>query len=501
MKKNLVCLSLGIAMLSGCSDDSITHQKSDPWFEQGQAQLQSVLKRRNIEEKAKNVIVFVGDGNGIASVTATRIFKGQLDGGQGEDYQLSYEHFPHMALSKTYNTNAQTPDSAGTATAIMTGIKTKMGLVSVNDSIDRGDCRAAMQNEAATLLELAELDGRSTGVVTTTRITHATPAATYAHSADRNFEDDNWLSAGDREAGCKDIAQQLIEFPYGDGIEVAMGGGRRHFLPKNISDPEGEFGKRRDDRNLIEEWQELHPEGKYVWNQKGFDKIDPEKTDKLFGLFNSSHMEYELDRSKDQGGEPSLAEMTEKAIDILSKNDDGYFLLVEGGRTDHAHHAGNAHRALADGVAMADAVEVAMRKTNKEDTLIVVTADHSHTFVIQGYAHRGNPILGLSQGLDKKGRPVMTPTLALDGKPYTTLSYANGPGAHTHGPRPHATEEEALGDDYKQQALIPFESETHAGEDVAIYASGPWAHLFNGVLEQNYIFHAINHAAKLDAER
>ncbi|WP_299769397.1 alkaline phosphatase [uncultured Pseudoteredinibacter sp.] len=500
-KKKILCLSLGLGLLAGCSDDSITQQKTNPWFEQGQAQLKAALKRENNENKAKNVIVFVGDGNGIASVTATRIFKGQIDGGDGEEFQLSYEHFPHMALSKTYNTNAQTPDSAGTATAIMTGIKTKMGLISVNDSIDRGDCQAALKNHAATLMELAELDGRSTGVVTTTRITHATPASTYAHSADRNFEDDSKLSAHDKEAGCKDIAQQLIEFSYGDGIEVAMGGGRRHFLPSNVSGPEGKFGKRRDQRNLIEEWQEKHPDGRYVWNQKGFDKVDPKETDKLFGLFNSSHMEYELDREKDQGGEPSLAEMTDKAIDILSKNDDGFFLLVEGGRIDHAHHAGNAKRALTDGIAMADAVEMAMRKTDKEDTLIIVTADHSHTFVIQGYSYRGNPILGLAQGIDKKGRPANTPNLALDGKPYTTLSYANGPGAHSHGPRPHATEEQAQSHDYKQQALIPLESETHAGEDVAIYARGPWAHLFNGVVEQNYIFHAINHAAELDAER
>ncbi|MCV6614255.1 MAG: alkaline phosphatase, partial [Cellvibrionaceae bacterium] len=238
VKTSLLATGIGLALLNGCSDDSITAQKENEWFKQGQAELQNALKRKNNTDTAKNVILFIGDGNGVASVTATRIYQGQAEGYQGEEYQLSFEHFPHMALSKTYNTNAQTPDSAGTATAMLSGIKTKMGLIGVNDSIERGDCQGALQNQAATLLELAELSGRATGVVTTTRITHATPAATYAHSAERNYEDDSKLSGADQEAGCKDIARQLIEFPYGDGVDVAMGGGRRHFLPKNVSDPE-----------------------------------------------------------------------------------------------------------------------------------------------------------------------------------------------------------------------------------------------------------------------
>lgn len=498
---NITIGSLSLAILSGCGDASISNQKNDIWFQQAQAEITAAKKRALNTGHAKNVILFIGDGNGIASNAAVRIYKGQLEGGLGEDYQLSYEHFPHLALSKTYNTNAQTPDSAGTASAMLTGIKTKQGVISINDSVDRGDCVNAMKNEAATLLELAEVSGRATGVVTTTRITHATPASAYAHSSDRDFEDDTSLSSEDKAAGCRDIAQQFIDFSYGDGIEVAMGGGRRHFIPKSISDPEGQTGKRQDGRNLIEEWQQKYPNGNYVWDQKGFDNIDADKTDKVLGLFNSSHMEYELDREKDLAGEPSLAQMTSKAIDVLSNNDEGFFLLVEGGRIDHGHHAGNAQRALGDGSAFADAVEAAIKKTDSDETLIVVTADHSHTIVMQGYAKRGNPILGLSVGVDKKGQPKETPTLARDGKPYTTLAYINGPGSIKSGPRPHATQEEVQGLDYKQQALIPSSSETHAGEDVAIYAKGPWAHLLNGVVEQNYIFHVINEAATLNAER
>lgn len=505
MKTSLKLLSLPLislstmTFLSGCSDSNNSLQKDNPWFKQAQQRLEQNKQQTIIDRKAKNVIIFIGDGNGVASVSATRILQGQQLGGSGEEYQLAYETLPHLALAKTYNTNAQTPDSAGTASAIMTGIKTKQGVLSINESVARGDCVAALGNHATTLFELAERSGRSTGLVTTTRLTHATPASTYAHSADRNFEGDRYLDGDQKQAGCKDIAQQFVEFNIGDGIDVALAGGRGYFLPESVSDGEGEFGKRQDQRNLIEEWQDRNEHGKYVWNQQGFDKINPKKTEKLLGLFESSHMEYELDRASDLGGEPSLSEMTEKAIDVLRRNDEGYVLLVEGGRIDHGHHAGNAARALNDGIAFAEAVATALRKTDPEDTLIVVTADHSHTIVMQGYAKRGNPILGLSVGLDKHGAPLNTPALALDGKPYTTLAYVNGPGSIKSGPRPHATDEEAQSNDYQQQSIIPLKSETHAGEDVAIYARGPQAHLLNGVVEQNYIFHLVDYAAELGA--
>ena len=134
-------------------------------------------------------------------------------------------------------------------------------------------------------------------------------------------------------------------------------------------------------------------------------------------------MQYETDREKDKGGEPSLAEMTAKAIDMLSQNNDGYVLMVEAGRIDHAHHAGNAYRALEDTVALSDAVKAALAKVNQEETLVIVTADHSHVFTIAGYPKRNNPILGIAgEGDDKK--------------PYTTLGYMNGPAPRSTSPAP-----------------------------------------------------------------
>src|SRR5436190_8983554 len=129
------------------------------------------IERKN---KAKNVILFLGDGMGISTLTAARIFEGQRRGESGEENRLSFEEFPFSALSKTYSANQQTSDSAPTMSAIITGVKTDEGTLSVNQNIVRGDYRTVKGNETKTLLEYAEEAGKSTGVVTTTRVTHAT---------------------------------------------------------------------------------------------------------------------------------------------------------------------------------------------------------------------------------------------------------------------------------------------------------------------------------------
>ena len=112
--------------------------------------------------------------------------------------------------------------------------------------------------------------------------------------------------------------------------------------------------------------------------------------ERVFGLFNESHMQYEADRGNDIAGEPSITEMTSKAIDILAQNENGFFLMVESGRIDHAHHAGNAYGALQDTIAFADAIQAAVDMTDPQETLILVTADHGHVFTIAGYPKRDN---------------------------------------------------------------------------------------------------------------
>jgi len=455
----------------------------------------------SVASTAKNVILFIGDGMGVSTVTAIRILDGQRKGMSGEENVLPFEHFPYVALSKTYEINQQVGESAGTATAIMTGQKTNAGFIGVGSDATRGDCASANGKHLPSVLELAESSGRSTGVVTTTRLTHATPASTFAHVPERDWENDRNLTEEARQNGCTDIAAQLIEFPHGNGIEVALGGGRIKFLPYDIADPENadtEEG-RQDTRNLTQEWLQKHPNSAYVWNQQQFDSIDPKSTDHLLGLFESDHMQFEADRAEDTAGEPSLAQMTRLAIEILSRNQSGYFLMVEGGRIDHGHHDNNAYRALTDGIAFADAVAVADEMTNQNDTLIIVTADHSHTFAFSGYPTRGNPILGKVNSNDSNGKPGSTDTLMDDAKPFTTLGYYVGPGAAwVGGPRPDLSKVDTVNDkNFIQQAVIPAEDDTHGGEDVAVYARGPGAERIHGVMEQNEIFHAMKEALHL----
>ena len=432
-------------------------------------------------EPKRGVILFVGDGMGVSTVTAARILDGQNKGFAGEENLLAFEHFPHVALVKTYNVDAQVSDSAGTMTALVAGRRTRAGVLSVGPEAARGDCAGSKQHELVTLLEEAEQRGYRTGVVSTARITHATPAAAYAHSPDRNWELPGAVPEADRSL-CPDIARQLVEFPYGDGVDVVLGGGRAMFLGIDAPDPEDETGtgRRRDGRNLTEEWVDAAEDRRFVFDQAGFDGLPA--TGQVLGLFEASHMEFEADREDDAGGEPSLAEMTAYAIENVASGH-GFFLVVEGGRIDHAHHAGNAYRALVDAIAFSEAVVVAVAMTDPNETLIVVTADHSHTLTIAGYSARGNPILGFAAGKD--GRPLRDAA----GVAYTTLGYANGPGAE----RPE-TELAPTDPDYRQRATHPLLAETHAGEDVPAYAVGPGAHHIGGVMDQHEL-HAVMRAA------
>ena len=230
---------------------------------------------------------------------------------------------------------------------------------------------------------------------------------------------------------CKDIAQQLIDDHPGADLNVVLGGGRANFIPESEFDPKGTLvdgklvpvnGNRKDKRNLIKEWIDkrrgsgLYPtEYAYVNSTQTLKSQNLSKLKYLFGLFNHSHMEYEQLRDKKPDGEPSLTEMTAAAIRVLMNNPDGFVLLVEGGRIDHAHHDGYANLALYETVEFDRAIRKAREMLPMEDTLILVTADHSHTMTINGYPKRGNPIYGLAAE-DSAGIP------------FTTLMYTNGPG-------------------------------------------------------------------------
>jgi alkaline phosphatase len=459
----ILCGMLSLALVAGCAN-----------------QMQFVSE----DTHARNVILFIGDGMGVSTVTAARIFAGQAQALPGEEYSLVFESFPHLALVKTYNTNQQVPDSAGTATAIVTGHKTRAGVISVGPEAHRGDCAEALMNPLTTILEIAKPKGKKVGIVTTARITHATPAALYAHSPEREWESDRFLSESDHAAGCRDIASQLASIAPGS-IDITLGGGRREFFG---SDAGGT--RRKADDDLVQAWLNGAGNRRFVTTAAELSKLSPDE--EVLGLFADGHLTYIAERTA-ATTEPTLPQMTAAAIDRLS-GEDGFFLMVEGGRIDHGHHEGRTGYALLEAVEFARAVEVALEKVDLDETLILVTADHSHAFTIGGYPVRGNPILGLVRENDGRGEPRPAPSLANDGKPYTTVGYANGPGAVTDGPRPEP--ETAIGSVY--QALIPrvdtnmdgspdYEA-AHGGEDVALYATGAGSDAVSGVIEQNLVF-------------
>ena len=165
--------------------------------------------------------------------------------------------------------------------------------------------------------------GKSVGIVSTARLTHATPAAVYAHT-NRNWEDSV-------PEGCAqdDIASQLISAMQGGRVDLAMGGGRRVFRPEGTETDEGGAGTRPDGRNLVEEAQSAGAQ--YAWNDETVGQLTLDGTP-ILALFEDSHMMYEHDRTN----EPSLAEMTEMAITSLNNNEEAFYLMVEGGRIDHA---------------------------------------------------------------------------------------------------------------------------------------------------------------------
>ena len=465
------CVSLLIA--NGCAKSKVSDTVAE-----SRAPVTRTASPENAT--AKNVILFIGDGMGVSTVTAARIFDGQSQGKTGEENVLAFETFENVALVKTYNTNAQVPDSAGTATAIMSGYKTNIGAVNVPaDLINEKSPKACKPNALPPTLSKTAADaGKSVGIISTARITHATPASMYGHAANRGWEADKDITGVIKLAGCKSLAEQLVS--PSTPVNLALGGGEKEFSEEQIA----KWDAQGDDHIVIKTGADLSA-------------LDPAAHQDVFGLFNASHMNFEADR--EGSGQPSLSEMTSFAIDNLSARGTGYVLMVEAGRVDHAHHGSNAYRALRDMQALNEAVKTALSKTG-DDTLIMVTADHSHVFTMAGYPVRGNPILGLVRSVDEEtGKGKSDPALAKDGKPYTTLGYHNGPNVREED-SPALTDNMVQDIDFHQQTAVHLSGETHGGEDVPLYATGPGAERVRGVMEQNKIHDVIVEALGIQAE-
>lgn len=280
----------------------------------------------------KNVILFIADGTGPASLTMARDY---LRDQEGRD-ALALDSI-QIGSVRTHSSDSRVTDSAASATALAAGVKTYNGAIAVD----------TLQRPVASVLEAAEERGMATGLVATSRITHATPAAFAAHVPSRNMEDE--------------IARQMVP----QGVDVLFGGGRRHFTADSTLG-----GSRADSLDLL---AEARAEGyQVVLDREGF---SGELQTPVLGLFTPDHMAYEIDR--DSTAEPSLAEMTTKAIDLLNDGENGFFLMVEGSRIDHAGHANDAAAHLHDLLAYNEAVAAALDFARRDgQTLVLAVSDH-----------------------------------------------------------------------------------------------------------------------------
>lgn len=265
------------------------------------------------EGDVRNVILLIGDGMGVGQLTAAEVVNGEDD--------LVLTSLPFMSMVSTQSSSHYVTDSAASATALATGFKTQNGRISVNPSGD----------ELFTVLEDAESSGKATGVVTNTRVTHATPACFVAHVTSRGME--------------QVIAGQLLE----SGVDVALGGGSSYFSSLTPED----YGYT------------------VVSDSTGLKSVE---SGKVLGLFTPSYMSYESGR---ESGEPRLSEMTARSLELLATDPEGFFLMVEGGRIDHASHDNDFDNTMTEtlefDLAVLEALEFA---AGRNDTLIIVTADH-----------------------------------------------------------------------------------------------------------------------------
>ena len=294
--------------------------------------------------KAKNVIVLIVDGCSAEQYTFARWFKGA---------PLSFDPYRVGAI-RTYIADSVIADSAPAASAFATGVRTSDKFISVGPHpetisgvpLPPEDLR---YRPVATVLEGARLLKKSTGIVATSRVTHATPAAFMAHVPSRVQEDD--------------IMEQAVH----QGIDVVFGGGRRHLIPKELK------GRRVDGDNLYETLKGWGYQ--IVENRRELQGVS---SGRVFGLFAPSHMEPEIDRPRLHPDQPTLAEMTRKAIEILSQDPDGFFLMVEGSQVDWACHANDPAYLLSDLLAYDQAVAAALDFAKKDGrTLVLAMSDHN----------------------------------------------------------------------------------------------------------------------------
>jgi len=411
-----------------------------------------------VVERPKNVILMIADGFGPASATLAREFSGE---------PLALDAILRGAV-RTSSTSSRVTDSAASATAYASGIQTYNGAIGVD----------TLQNPVGTVLEAAQSRGMRTGLVATSRITHATPATFAAHVPER------W----DETTIAEHIAAR--------DIDVVFGGGRKFFVP------ETEGGDRTDGRNLLDE---VRGRGiAVVTDRAGFDWTVETP---VLGLFAEGHMAYEIDRdslsrSGEKTDQPSLAAMTQRALDLLGDGEAGFFLMVEGSRIDHAGHgndpAAHVHDVLAYDAAVRVALDFARAMGN---TLVVSVADHETGGLSLGrdgvYAWHPEVLARVETSTDRMIERIEAGT-----DPATVLREDASIDDLTPDERALLAADNLsdrdLGRLISKRAMLGWTTKGHTGVDVGLYAFGPGAEPFRGVLTNDAVGRLIATALGLD---
>jgi len=344
---------------------------------------------------SKSIILFIGDGMGAEHRQAATFWLGDT---------LVMDAMPAYGFSRTHSADSDITDSAAAATAIATGVKTNNGIIGMDSNL----------NVLTTILEEAQFRGMSTGLITNVQMAHATPAAFAAHVENRNM--------------MTEIAEQMLA----SGVDVILGGGEDDFIPLSENGCYPQPGQRTDGRNLLDE--AIGIGYTYVCEENAFNNVDPSATQRLIGLF--------ADEEMPRPFSPTLEEMTRKAIAILSKNPNGFFLMVEGGQIDWASHSNDAQDVIADVIDLDEAAAAAIAYADENsDTIIIVTADHE----------TGGMSVDLSSsGLPNEDGPFFMP----DGTPF----------------------------------YINWTTSGHSDADVPTSAQGLLSNLLMGVYENTYIY-------------
>ncbi|SDW72485.1 alkaline phosphatase [Paenibacillus sp. PDC88] len=381
---------------------------------------------QNNNRKVDNVIFMVPDGFSASYATNYRWYKGE---------ETALDSIL-VGMHRTYSANSEITDSAAAGTAFATGVKTNNGMISTSPD----------GKELKTILEAAEEKGKSSGLVATSTITHATPAVFASHVASR----------ADESA----IAPQLID----NDVDVILGGGKKYF-PDSLINEAKEDGYQ------------------YISSKADLKRV--ERSDKVIGLFAEAGMAPELDR--ETTNEPSLQEMTETALKVLDKDKDGFFLMVEGSQIDWAGHDHDAAWAMKDSEAFEKALESVLEFAKKDkNTLVIVAGDHDTGGMSVGGNGPGDVDLEVIRNVTATGDYMVTKLNSTRSnvkeivKEFTALELTDEEAQLIKtSEQPAITINEVV----SARANIGWTSLNHTGVDVPLYAYGPGAELFYGLHE------------------